>query len=121
MERGILFVEGIELYAYHGCLKEESVVGNRYRVDVKIEGDFMKAAGTDNLNDTIDYTAVYNAVVEEMSQRSNLIEHVAKRIIDKLKPICDAATTIEVKISKYNPPVNGTLEKTAIVFRDRVD
>ena len=102
-------------------MQEESVVGNRFRVDVKIEGDFMKPAGSDDLNDTIDYTTVYQTVVSEMKQRSNLIEHVAKRIIDKLKPVCDSASMIEVKISKYNPPVNGTLEKTAIIFRDRVD
>ncbi|NNF02640.1 MAG: dihydroneopterin aldolase, partial [Bacteroidia bacterium] len=52
----------MEVYAYHGCLKEESVVGNRFRVDVKIEGDFMKSASTDKLEDTIDYCLVYNTV-----------------------------------------------------------
>ena len=119
-ENGILLVEGIEVYAYHGCLKEERLLGNRFRVDVKIESDFSKAADSDRLEDTVDYTAVYNIVVEEMKEASNLIEHVAMRIIKKLRAIVAGASSLEVKISKYNPPVNGTVEKTAFIFRDRI-
>ncbi len=32
-------IEGIECYAFHGCLDEEARIGGRYLVDVHIDKD----------------------------------------------------------------------------------
>ena len=36
---GIIKVTNIRVYAYHGCLKEESVIGSDYSVDVTVEAE----------------------------------------------------------------------------------
>ena len=48
-------VEDIKLYAYHGCMEEEGLIGGHYSVDVLIETDFSSAAEKDDLNKTVDY------------------------------------------------------------------
>lgn len=113
-----ILVEGIKIYAYHGCMEEESVVGGNYRVDVCIEADLSTASESDKLGDTIDYVKVYEIVKEEMSVRSKLIEHAAKRIIDALKNKFQNTKRIEVKVTKLNPPIKGVVEKVCVVLSE---
>src|SRR5205085_2428851 len=103
----------IKLYAYHGCLQEESVIGGHYIIDVLIETDFEEAAQTDDLNKTVDYDLVYNLVKREMQKPSKLIEHVARRIADGLIKEMVRIDAVEVSVIKINPPVNGDVEKVS--------
>ncbi len=113
-----ILVQGIKLYAYHGCLPEEAIIGGNYIVDVSIEADLSKPSKTDKLNETIDYVTVYEIVKKEMSVRSKLIEHVAKRIFDKLKKKFPKTKSIEVKVTKLNPPIQGEVEKVCAVVSE---
>ena len=78
-------VNGIKLYAVHGCLDEEARIGGHYVVDVEISTDFSVAASTDDLSKTVDYVNVNSIVAEEMAIRSKLIEHVGQRIFNRIK------------------------------------
>lgn len=113
---GIIRVEGIRLYAFHGCLPEEAKIGSEYIVDVVIETDFSEAAKNDDLSKTIDYLTVFGIVKEQMAIRSKLIEHVAKRISDKLKSTLPAIQKLEVTVTKINPPVNGAVGSTSVTL-----
>lgn len=113
-----IIVEGINLYAYHGCLEEEAKIGANYIVDVIMETNFMEAAKADDLNKTIDYVIVFNIVKTQMAIRSKLIESVGKRIVDALKKEFTTLKKVEVKISKLNPPMNGNVEKVSIVITE---
>ncbi len=111
-----ILVEGIKIYAYHGCLEAEAKIGADYIVDVIIETDFTEAAKTDDLSKTIDYVIVYNIVKAEMAIRSKLIEHVGERIMSALKKEFTTLQKTEVKITKLNPPMNGDVERVSIVI-----
>lgn len=111
-----ILVEGISVYAYHGCLEEEGRIGCNYLVDVSMDTDFTEAAKTDDLNKTIDYVTVYNIVRAQMAIRSKLIEHAGQRIVDELKKELKGLRSLEVKVTKLNPPMNGNVEKVAIVI-----
>src|ERR1051325_7130041 len=99
----LISVEGIECYAYHGCLDEEAIIGGRYLVDVYVEADVSKCFQTDNLNDTVDYSMITEIVLKEMSVRSKLVEHVCKRIVDSLVQYIKEYKKISVRVTKYNP------------------
>lgn len=71
---GIIKVENIRVYAYHGCLSEETVIGSDYRVDMSVEADLEKSSVTDDLKDTVDYVTLNAIVVEEMGIPSKLLE-----------------------------------------------
>jgi dihydroneopterin aldolase len=113
---GLIEVNGIRVFAYHGCLEEESRIGGHYRVDISVEGDFAIAEATDKLTDTIDYGRVTSIVKEQMAQRSHLIEHVARRIIDALKVEWTGVFRWRVRLVKEHPPVAGAVDHVVYVL-----
>jgi dihydroneopterin aldolase len=116
-DMSFILVEGIKLYGFHGCIEEESRIGTDYVVDAKIEFDFSEAAKTDDLTKTVDYVAVYHIAKEQMAIRSKLIEPVARRIYDEIMKIYPSIISLEVKVTKFNPPVNGYVERVAVVVK----
>ncbi|HEU4718679.1 MAG TPA: dihydroneopterin aldolase [Bacteroidia bacterium] len=112
---GIINVNGIRVYAYHGCLPEETKIGGEYVVDVSIETDFSKAAESDDLSETVDYCTVNEIVRTEMTLPSKLIEHVAKRIADHLRKKFPAVKLFRVTVTKINPPMNGAVDSVSVV------
>lgn len=111
-------IEGIKLYAYHGCLEEEARIGANYIVDVSMITDFSEAAITDDLIKTIDYCAVYEICKAEMAIRSKLIEQVADRIFKNIKNSFTNIFTLEVKVTKLLPPMNGNVEQVSVIIKD---
>jgi len=113
---GIIKVENIKLYAFHGCLTEEGRIGSEYRVDVTVSADLTKSALTDDLNDTVDYVLLNKIVAEEMAIRSKLLEEVGQRILDRIFNESALVTKAEVAVSKLNPPIGGNVEKVTILL-----
>jgi len=111
----IIEVNGIRVYAYHGCLTEEGRIGGHYQVDVTITGDFGKAERTDKLKDTVDYARVTAIVKEQMAERSKLIEHVARRIINALTAEWSGFHW-RVRLTKEHPPVAGAVDHVVYVL-----
>jgi len=114
---GKIRVNNIKLYAYHGCLEEEAKIGSEYRVDVEVEADLMKSTFSDDLNDTVDYVHINHIVKEEMAIRSALLEHVARRINERILSEIKMVKSVEVQVAKINPPIGGNVEQVVIVLR----
>jgi 7,8-dihydroneopterin aldolase/epimerase/oxygenase len=113
---GIIELEGLEFYAYHGYFRSERIVGNRFEVNITIETDCEKAAQSDQLADTLNYESIYSLVKEEMHQRSHLLEHVAGRIIDRIHAGYPDAGKVRVKISKARPPMGGHIRAVSVTM-----
>ena len=109
-------VNGIKLYAFHGCLEEEARIGGHYVVDITIITDFSEAANSDDLSKTVDYVYVNAIVKEEMAIRSKLIETVGQRIFTRIKNELKGVFELSVKITKLTPPINGDVDSVAIVI-----
>jgi len=109
-------VNGIKIYAFHGCLPEEAKIGGQYIVDVVLSTNFHSAATEDDLSKTIDYVIVNQIVKEEMAIRSKLIEHVGQRIVNRLKNEIKAIENLHVKVTKICPPINGDVNNVAIII-----
>ena len=107
---GLIEVNGIRAYAYHGCLTEEGRIGGHYSVDVAIDTDLTQAETTDKLHDTIDYGRVTAIVKEQMDERANLVEVVARRIIEALKAEWPGRARWRVRLTKEHPPVAGAVD-----------
>jgi dihydroneopterin aldolase len=107
-------VEGIKLYAYHGCLDEEGLIGGHYQVDVYMQTNFTEAAITDDLSKTIDYCAVYEIAKKEMAIRAKLIEQVAARIHTAVLKDFTMVQKAKVRVTKFSPPMNGNVEKVYV-------
>ena len=113
---GLIEIEGIEFYSYHGHFKEEQIVGSRFLVNIAIETDLEKASKSDKLADTINYQSVYQLIKEEMDTNSRLLEHVAGRIIDRTYRTFTNLIKVRVKVSKINPTMGGQIEKVSVTI-----
>ncbi|MBD0851200.1 dihydroneopterin aldolase [Maribacter arenosus] len=113
---GVIKLTNIRTHAHHGCLAEESIIGSEYRVDISLKSDLKKASVSDNLTDTVDYVHINHIVKEEMNVPSKLLEHVAKRIIDRVFEELQSVYKIKVAVSKINPPIGGDVEMVTVVL-----
>ena len=113
---GIIRVEDIRCYAYHGCMEEEGVVGTEFSVDIELKTDLSVSAKSDLLTDTIDYVAVSRLVQEEMAIRSKLIEHVAQRILDRLMKDFPSVESSKVMVVKHAAPINGEVKRVCVTL-----
>lgn len=113
---GLIELEEMEFYAYHGCFREENVVGNRFLVNISIQTDMARPMQTDKIDDALNYVKVYELVRTEMQQTSNLLEHVTARVIDSLYRHFPRITWARVKISKMNPPMGGQMNKVSVTL-----
>ncbi|MEN8886132.1 MAG: dihydroneopterin aldolase [Winogradskyella sp.] len=111
---GIIKVENIRVFANHGCLKEETLIGSDYRVDLKVKANLSASSISDELVDTVDYVFLNNIVREEMDKPSKLLETVAQRIIDRIFNEDKMVTKTSVWVSKINPPIGGDVEMVTI-------
>lgn len=97
----------MRLYAYHGVLEQESVVGGEYEVSVWVNYNFQNAIDSDSLDDTISYADICDIVKREMAIRSKLVEHVAGRIAKSIVAQYATASKVRVRIAKANPPMGA--------------
>jgi len=114
---GKILLEGMEFFAYHGCFREEQIIGSRFLVDVEMEFDSTNAECSDRLAETISYPEIYKLVRHEMEQKSKLIEHVARRILNSLKKSFPELTSLQVKISKIHPPLGGKVKHVSFILK----
>lgn len=113
---GIIEIERMKFYAYHGHFAAEQVVGNNFEVYIRLEADCNKAAESDNLDDALNYQAVYETIKEVMQIKSALLENVGKRMLDALHQRFPAIKKATLKISKMNPPMGGEMERVSVTL-----
>jgi dihydroneopterin aldolase len=113
---GLIQIEGMEFYSFHGHYKEEQIVGNRFLVDLTIETDMEKPMISDNLKDAVNYQRAYEIVKLQMELKSHLLEHIAGRILDALYAEMEGIRKITIKVSKLNPPMGGKINSVSVVM-----
>ena len=111
---GQIRLNGMEFYAYHGCLREEQVTGNNFLVDIAMDCDMEKASQSDDLLDALNYAEVYELVKKEMLIRSHLLEHLCSRILDRLFESFPQLYSAEVCVAKLNPPMDGQMRSVSV-------
>lgn len=114
---GKIKLNNIRVHANHGCLKEEAIIGSDYRVDLEVAANLSKPSVSDKLSETVDYVHLNNIVKEEMYIKSNLLEHVAKRILDRIFEELPQVTDAEIAVTKINPPIGGDVESVSVVVK----
>ena len=114
---GVIEIEGMEFYAYHGHFKEEQIVGNRFVVYLRMEVDTDAASKSDELKDAVNYQTAYSIIKQQMEYKSHLLEHIAGRILDNLYNNLKGIKNAEIKISKLNPPMGGKIDKVSVTLK----
>jgi dihydroneopterin aldolase len=103
-------------FSFHGVTEQERKVGNTFVVDLKIGGDYSVACKSDNIDDAINYASIYEEVKKVMETPCNLLEHLAEKICISLKNKFLQILSIEIKVTKINPPIEGQTESASILL-----
>ena len=91
-------------------------IGNYFIVDFAAETDMTAASESDNLDDALNYQVIYDIVKEEMAVPSNLLEHVAGRILRHFRRVFPEIASASVSISKLNPPLGGEVGASRVTM-----
>ncbi|MBL7871025.1 MAG: dihydroneopterin aldolase [Cyclobacteriaceae bacterium] len=111
---GKVALEGLEFHAYHGVYPHERSSGNKFEVDVQVETEFLDSAFHDDLTGTINYEDLYAIVKTEMAKPSKLLETVGHAIAQQTLVTFHEAIRVEVRISKFNPPIGGVCKRAVV-------
>lgn len=113
MKKGVVEIENMEFYAFHGCYEQEKIVGNRFLVSLAYQCDVRELVESDDIRDAVSYLEIYALVEEQMMISSNTIEHVSARIIDSVMEQYPQIKSLTIKLSKMNPPLGGLVERVS--------
>jgi 7,8-dihydroneopterin aldolase/epimerase/oxygenase len=110
---GLITVEGIRVFGYHGHLSEEAVLGGHFVINVWVKVDTSEVEKTDDLNHTVDYVKIIEIVKEQMAIRADMIEVPAKRIVDAILPL-NKVQKVKVEVEKVLPPIDASFDKISV-------
>ena len=102
-----IFLDDVRFHAFHGVMPQERAVGADFTVSLNVGYDFVKAAESDDLTDTISYADLYEVLRAEMEKPSQLLEHVALRIIKAITKRWPQIGTVDLRLAKDNPPMGA--------------
>ncbi|MAW21386.1 MAG: dihydroneopterin aldolase [Flavobacteriales bacterium] len=111
---GLITVEGIRIFAYHGHLPEEAVLGGHFIVNVWLTTDTSQVEKTDDLNDTVDYVKIIEIVKEQMAIQAKMIEVPARKIVDAILSL-DKVKKVKVEVEKVLPPIDAAFNKISVI------
>jgi dihydroneopterin aldolase len=111
---GKISLEGLEFHAYHGVYAHERSSGNKFEVDITVEAQMTNKVLDDDLTGTINYESLYSIVKKEMEKPSKLLESVGHAIAKQVLTSFKDALNVEIRISKFNPPIGGVCKKATV-------
>ncbi|MDR1581968.1 MAG: dihydroneopterin aldolase [Prevotellaceae bacterium] len=111
-------LKGMEFYAYHGCFREEKIIGTRFKVDASLVCHVEEAAISDDIHKTVNYQQVYEEIKKIIDQPANILESIAYRILTQLKIVFPQIAQATITVYKLNPSIGGKTESVSVSIED---
>lgn len=95
-------------------MPQEREIGGWFVVTLQVGYPLTQAMQSDEIDDTLNYAALYNLLKREMAQPSNLLEHVAQRIATAVEATFPKVTSIDLELMKENPPIGADCDGASV-------
>ena len=112
-------LSNLKFHGFHGVHEEESKTGGDFEVDLVVYFE-PRAIPLRHLDETIDYTMLYQVVRQHMEKATLLLETLATEIAQEILSTYSKVEEVSVKIKKLNPPIpffNGHVAAEYILKR----
>jgi 7,8-dihydroneopterin aldolase/epimerase/oxygenase len=107
-------ISRLSLFTHHGVTDAEQQAGQRLVFDIAFEVEDCDATVTDRIDDTIDYSAVCQAVALVATERSyRTLERLCTAIADMIEERFSAANVV-VRATKPEPPIPLPVEEVSV-------
>lgn len=114
IESSYIYIKDARFHAYHGIFPQEQELGQDFIVSVRCGVNIAAAMEHDMLEVSLDYGKLYQLVKREMAVRSQLVERVAGRIAEAVFSEFPEVKTLDVSITKLNPPIGADCEGAGV-------
>ena len=117
VESSYIFLRNVRFHAFHGVLPQERQVGGDFLVNLRVDYPVEKAMESDEVGDTLNYATLFDLVKREIQIPSQLLEHVAGRIAKAIMADFPAVTSIDLELTKLNPPMGADSDGAGIFLK----
>lgn len=115
---GLIALEGIQFHGYIGCYDAEKIIGNQYLLDIYIT--VSDIPDSDCLPDTLDYSRIHKIVFQHLDLHANLLETGVNQVIKIIQQNFSGIDAIKVRLSKLNPPINGSVQRVYVEQEQKI-
>lgn len=113
--KDFILIENLEIFANHGVLKEEVVLGQKFLISAVLYLDVSAASANDEINKTVNYAQVCKFITKFVKENTfNLIETVADRLAKELLIEYELLEAVDITVKKPWAPVGCSLENVMI-------
>jgi len=109
-----IYIDDVRFRAYHGVLPQERSVGADFLLSLRVGYPLERAMESDSVEDTLNYAELYELARREIAVSSCLLEHVAGRIAKAICSRWPEVTSVDLRLSKKNPPMGGDLSGAGV-------
>ena len=117
VESSYVFLKNVRFRAFHGVLPQERLVGGDFLLNLRVGYPIEKSMESDEVEDTLNYAALFDLVRQEMNKPSQLLEHVAGRIVKAIMETFPAVTSVDLELTKLNPPMGADSDGAGIFLK----
>ena len=114
MTKSYIYLRDVRIRAFHGVLPQEKSVGAEFNISLRVGFDLSGAMQSDKVEDTVNYAQLYELVKREMALPSQLLEHVAGRIIQSIQGTFPGIASIDLELTKLNPPMGSVCQGAGV-------
>lgn len=110
-----IYIEDLEVYAYHGVNTEEKSLGQKFYISLEMFLELREAGVKDDLSSTVNYGEV-SIDVEKLfkNKKFDLIEAAAENVADFILKKYERVNRVKVKIKKPSAPIPCHLSYAAV-------
>ena len=110
-----IILKDLGFYGYHGLMKEEKALGQRFFIDLECGVDLSGPAMTDSIGRTVSYADIYDVVKSAFeNRRMHLIEAVAQNIVEAIFQTFQDVNWIIIRVRKPEAPIAMVRGEAAI-------
>lgn len=112
---GVIALNNIQLFGYHGLHNHEKQQGNAFVVDVEVDFPFTQTLLHDNMETSLDYGVLFNCIRETIEGPSrNLLETLILEMETRILSALPEVQGVRISLKKMNPPVDGTVGSSEV-------
>ena len=117
-----IIIRDLQVFARHGVLPEEAVLGQRFAVDITAHLDLRPAGRSDDLALSVSYADMVARVLATLTERRfALLEAAAEAAAEELLSQFPAIESVEVELRKPAAPIDAIFGHVGVAITRRRD
>ena len=118
----LITLKGMEFFTHLGVRSEEKEQGQKIIIDLDLSCYYLRGILSDDLEETVNYSAVYDFVKEKAeAARNDLIEYLAGKIADGVFDRFPLVAELSLTIKKPFAPIKGKFDYMAFTLTQSRD